>query len=363
MRQPERSTFPTTFDPPALLLRPPPAATASLVLEPGYSSADFLWSQLRAHGRGCLAYTGLNSGLQHFATADGYVTYQSFRHRVLARKPINIVLGDPVAAPAALPRLIEDFLHNAPTTVFLQVSEACARVLDTMGLTVNRFGIETDITLPTFDLKGKLKSHLRHWINTARKHGIVVTEQELMSTDMAEVTALSSAWLKRKGGKELALLTRPFAYRAQPDVRFFAARRDGELLAMATFDPLYDNGHVFGYYQDIVRCKSGAPHGTSDLLTVTAIEQFRSEGLQLLATGLSPLSTLDAEPFRASGVITRLLRLMHDHANFVYAFKGLEFHKKRYRGVERPVFVASTNTGSCAVLRDLIAIILALKVF
>jgi len=322
-----------------------------------------LWSHLRMHGRGCLAYTGLNSGLKHFTTADGYIAYQPFRHPLLGRKLIYIVVGDPVAAPSKMPRLIEDFLQTAPTTIFLQVSEGCAEVLDGIGLTVNRFGVETDIDLQTFDLKGKSKAQLRHWINTARKHGIVITEEELMNTDEAEVTELSSAWLNRKGGKELALLTRPFDYRTQPDLRFFTARRDGELLAMATFDPLYDQNRIFGYYQDIVRCRTGAPHGTSDLLTVTAIERFRAEGRELLMTGLSPLGSLGEEPFSASPLIARMLRLMHDHANFVYSFKGLEFHKKRYRGIERPVFVASTSTGKLALLRDLAAIILALKLF
>jgi len=313
------------------------------------------------HGRGALAYSTLQPGLDQFVSSQGYISYYSFRDPILAPNPIYIVIGDPIAPLSSFPTIIGDFLKTASSALFLQVSEHCAGVLDRYGLAVNRSGLETDLDLRRFDLKGKLKANLRHWVNTARKKGIEAFEQDLLRMDRGEVNGLSREWLQRKGGKEMALLTRPLEWRAQPDVRFFWARGSGRLLAMTTFDPMYDGGRIYGYYRDIVRCRSDAPHGTSDLVTITAIEKFRREGINVLAMGCSPLASLGDEPFHAATLIRRLFRLMRDYGDFVYSFKGLEFHKKYYRGKESPVYFATTSRTTLLQLRDLIILAQALR--
>jgi len=324
---------------------------------------DVLGDSLRMYGRGCLSYTTRQRPFDHFVTPHGYLPYYRFANRLLSRGPIHIVVGDPISRPSQFRAIISEFLKLAKPVIFLQAGEAFAGVLDELGLTVNRFGIETELELPKFDLKGKHKAHLRHWINTAAKAGVEPFECDLESMSEAEVQRLSSEWLKRKGGKEMALLTRPFEYRRQRDVRFFWARRDGELLAMVTFDPIYVDGSIHGYYQDLVRCKEGAPNGTPDLVASKAIETFKLEGHRVLAIGVSPLSSLAEEPFHCSKLIRRIFEFLYAHGNFVYSFKGLEFHKKHYRGNERSVYVASSSRNTALLLRDLIAILLTLQVF
>ena len=81
---------------------------------------------------------------------------------------------------------------------------------------------------------------------------------------------------------------------------------------------------------------------------------------KVLGLGLSPLSSLANDRFHAVPLIKRLFSVMHRHANFIYSFEGLEFHKKRYSGTERPVYVASTNSNIILQLRDLIAVIMSL---
>ena len=337
-------------------LRVESTGLSPVLVAPGDASRELLWSHLRMYGSGCLAYSTLQTGREHFVSSEGYVSYYRFRHPVLARKSIYMVAGDPVAPPSCFANIIRDFLRAAPYALFVQASEDCARVLDSQGLTVNQFGVETELDLQHFDLNGKLKANLRHWVNTARKLGVEVFEQDLLSMDAREVSEISEKYLQRKGGKELALLSRPFEYREQPDVRFFWARRNRELLGFITFDPLYKSGRVYGYYRDIGRCKLSAPHGTLDLLTTTAIEQFRSEGKDILALGLSPLSSLTDEPFHSAPLLRWLFEFWHDHGEFNYPFKGLEFHKKYYRGQERPVFIASTSRSNLLLLRDQVAL-------
>jgi phosphatidylglycerol lysyltransferase len=299
-----------------------------------------------------MAYASLQSDFRYFVTSEGYIAYHCYRHPLLARRPVYIVVGDPVAPVSSFARLIRDFLGTAPHALFIHTSEDCAGVLDSQGLTVNQHGVETDLHLPHYDLRGKLKANLRHWVNTARKAGVEVIEQDLLSVDVKEVSEVSEEFLRRKGGRELALLTRPFEYREQPDVRFFWARRNGELLGFATFDPLYKNGRVYGYYRDITRCKHSAPNGTPDLITTTAIEQFKREGREVLKLGFSPLCLLADEPFHASRLLRWLFEYGYKYGELSYGFKGLAFHKKYYRGTERPVFVASTTRNNLLLIRD-----------
>ena len=341
------------------------ATEARAIISPAQAAddRDIPSKYLKMYGRGCLSYTTQQRPFDHFVTSQGYLPYYRLTNKLLSHRPIHIVVGDPISPPAQFRQIISDFLKFAKPVIFLQAGEAFAGVLDELGLTVNRFGVETELDLPGFDLKGKYKAHLRHWINTAAKAGAEAFECDLQSMRESEVRELSSEWLKRKGGKEMALLTRPFEYRQQPGVRFFWARRDGELLAMVTFDPIYVDGTIHGYYQDLVRCKQGAPNGTPDLVASKAIETFKDEGHRVLALGVSPLSSLTAEPFHSSKLMRRIFESLYEHGNFVYSFKGLEFHKRHYRGIERAVYVASTSRNALLLLRDLITILFALQVF
>src|SRR5262249_51173028 len=153
----------------------------------------------------------------------------------------------------------------------VQIGQHAARVYHAQGKTVNQMGIETAVDLPTFTLRGGDKSQVRHWYNSAKKYGVQVEELDGAPDVATNVTRVSDRWLQHKGAHELAFLTRPMVAGPELDVRRFAATREGQWLGITYFTPLYHGGHIRGYYQDIVRIVPGAPHGTSDLLLVEAI--------------------------------------------------------------------------------------------
>jgi lysylphosphatidylglycerol synthetase-like protein (DUF2156 family) len=336
---------------------------AEFVEPAGLSKWDQLSPHLRQHGRGCMAYSTLQPGLDYFVSEHGYIAYCNFRHPWLARSGVYIVIGDPIVDTADFRLVLGEFLEQAPETIFLQIGEDCARALNERGFTVNRFGTETEIDMENFDLKGKYKAQLRHWINKAIKENVRISEHPIDAVSLDETHQLSRAWLERKGGHELVLLTRPLEYTREQDVRYFWAHRPGELIGMVIFDPMYDNGRIYGYYQNFVRLKKNTPHGTADLVTFKAMEKFKAEGATLLSLGLSPLSFPANEPFNANRVIHWLLKATRRYGNSIYPFKGNEFHKHRYRGIARDSFVASSHRSGFAQLGDLLIVIKALRVF
>jgi lysylphosphatidylglycerol synthetase-like protein (DUF2156 family) len=123
-------------------------------------------------------------------------------------------------------------------------------------------------------------------------------------------------------------------------IRLFVAYQHGSLIGLVEFDPIFEEGNVRGYYADIVQFTSNAPNGTSDLIITTAFSKFRSEGVRRLSLGLAPLAKLMASPSEPP-LLRRFLSFLYGHANWLYNFQGVYFHKAKYFGEEIPVFCAT----------------------
>jgi phosphatidylglycerol lysyltransferase len=319
---------------------------------------ELLSPYLLQHGRGCLAYSTLQDGLDYFIVeGKGYIAYHLFRHRLLAPKGIRIVVSDPIAPAAEFHNLTAAFTGEPVPAFFAQVSEECASVLADCGYKVNALGIETEIELGNFSLAGKRRAQLRQWINKARREGVEVFEASITDMTRMDVELISNDWLRRKGGHELLLLTRPLVLDHEPHVRYFWARRQGRLIGFVIFDPLFHAGAHVGYYHNFVRVLNNAPHGTSDLVTIFAIEKFRAENVQLLTFGMSPLVSLESGRFECNRWTLGFLKLVRKYGEFLYPFAGNESHKRKYDGNHKPVYICGTNgTGVSEVLAGMKAL-------
>lgn len=301
---------------------------------------------LRQHGRGCMAYSTLQPGLQYFVHERlGYLAYLALRHPLLAPGGLHVVLGDPIAAVADYEALLEAYLHRpgAAATVFLEISEDFAALLSRRGFPVNQMGVEWEIDLAGFDseLRGPAYGHLRRWRNKARKEGVEVVEGRISQLDRDELMALNRDWLARKGGHEFIGLNRPLTLTDEDDVRYFWAMREGRLLSLAIFDPMYRGGEVIGYLHNLSRIVGDAPHGTNDLIVLEALRRFQAEGRELLSLGLSPFAQLDDGRYPHKPYLSSLFRFMFRHCPFIYPFEGNFFHKDKYRGRQIKVYLAS----------------------
>ena len=111
----------------------------------------------------------------------------------------------------------------------------------------------------------------------------------------------------------------------------------------AFYDPMYRDGKVFGYSANIVRCDEQRFGRLATALHMEAMEKFKSEGKESLNLLLAPFGKLDCGNFNDDWGAKLFFKLSARFGNSIYNFKGLSFHKSKYRGVERPLYFASNS--------------------
>ena len=295
-----------------------------------------------------MAYTSLESSMEHFELEGvGYIAYMTFKHWLWARKERKIVLANPVCAVADYQKILTAFIQKYPRVTFVEASKELGLALEAMGYRVNQFGIETELPVMDFELKGKPRAKLRQWRNKCQREGVEVREEAIADcSNLPEVKALSDAWVQSKGGKEYQFLTRPLRYQNEQDVRYFWAYKNDVLVGLAVFDPIYENGEVVAYYHNMDRLNDDAPHGTSAYIILSAIEAFKAEGKRYVSLGMSPI-------YLQRGMVNEL-KSYHkftrqafwyafEKLNFLYPFKGNASHKNKFSGIKKPVYFASTT--------------------
>ena len=303
---------------------------------------DQLLPYFKQYGDSCMAYSGLQEGLEYFFVEGiGYISYLPYKHLLFAPKGRAIVLANPICAKENYRSLLQQFINAKPSAQFIQISREIAVILDQLGYTVNQFGIETNMAIQRYDLKGKTKSSLRQWRNKCHREKVEIKELDLSQcNDIAEIKSLSKSWLKSKGNKSLYFLNRPFLYQHETDTRCFVARQHGKLIGITVFDPLYRAGKVIGYYHNIDRIAENAPHGVSPFLVLEAMDVFRQEKVETLSLGMSPLYQLGAE-FNYNKISRKVLRFSYKNMNFLYPLQGNANHKRKFAGEQQRVYFCS----------------------
>ncbi len=315
---------------------------------------------LEKYGSHCMAYTSLEPTMKYFVMEGvGYIAYIDFKHWLWSRKERKIVLADPVCDPENFRIILDSFIHKFHDVVFVQASRAFALVLDEAGYQTNIFGIETEIALPDFTLAGKQRAKLRQWQNKCKREGVVVIEKNIDEIeDQQAINQISESWLKNKGGSEYSFLVRPLRPTAEKDVRYFWAYQNDKLIAFATFDPIYRDGNIVGYYHNIDRFINNAPHGTSATIVLSALEVFKAEGVGALNLGMSPLFLQRglSQELNYNKFTRKAFWYAFEKLNYIYPFQGNASHKKKFNGKANPVYISGTNgTG----LREVFAMVKA----
>ncbi len=287
---------------------------------------------LKKYGNFTLAYTIISDkgrGLHHFKTEEGLIGYG-------VHKNLRLMLGDPLCSQENIKSLVEDFLddskRNEKKVVGVQSGSNTANVFSEYGFDATHMGVETILNVQDFDLKGKKKTKLRRWINTAKNAGIHVVEDTFNNCDCLEDTMkISEDWFNSKINKnELALMTRKEKFEDEEDTRKFFAYNNESLVGYIVFDPIYENEEIAGYYADICRTNPRSPNGTIDLIIDEARKSFQKEDIKKLSLGISPLAETNNEHKLNNSLMHFILRSNYYFGNKMYSFKGLEFHKKAY---------------------------------
>ena len=301
---------------------------------------DVLHRLLKAHGSHSLAYATLQPGMGYWG--DPNMGYVAFR-RSVGR---HVFLGDPVCAPEALSAFLAAVVGAFPGCLFMQINEATASALRNLGHYVTPVGVENDIDTATFSLSGKKKADLRHYKNRAQAGGVSVAEAQDSVALRTVLRPICDAWLPLKSwiGHELEFLARPFVDEPEWGTRIFTGQIGERYIAFIVVDPIYHGGIIAGYTVSILRHLPDAPEGSVDAIILEVIRQCASEGISRVSLGVSPFYEIESLA-RTWGYgalpVYGLYLALRRWGNPIYHFKGLSFHKSRYRAQETPVFTAA----------------------
>ena len=303
---------------------------------------------LRRHGREALSYATLQEGMEYFVSPMGYLAFTSVQHPVFAPKGRKIVLSDPLCSAEDLPRLVQHFLEFAPRAVFAVVSERCTALLREMGFKANCLGYEPEIPIQAYNTQGNWKELdlIKRGRNEAKREGIVIREEAIEKVSRTQLAEVSARWIEHKkvNDREIWIYARRPVFSFEEDVRKFVAYdREGRVAGFVFYDPMYRDGKVYGYSANISRCDEQRFGRLATAVHMVAVEQFRAEGKEALNLCLAPFVKLEDGKFNDDWATSLFFRASERFGNAIYNFKGLSFHKAKYRGVEKSLYFASNS--------------------
>ncbi len=310
---------------------------------------QLLAPHLRRHGKEALAYATLQEGMEYYIDETGYIAFTSVSHPVFARKVKRIVLSDPVCAPENYQKIVRNFLAENPRAAFAVISEQFAAALRPMGFKVNCIGFEPEIPVQAYNTKGNWKELdlIKRGRNEAKREGIVIREEDhIERVDRQQLDAITAKWIgaKKVNDREIWIYARRPVFEPEEDVRKFVAYdKDGRVAGFVFYDPMYRDGQVVGYSANISRCDEQRFGRLATAINMEAVEKFKPEGKESLNLLLAPFVKLDAGKFNDDWATKLFFQASERFGNSIYNFKGLAFHKSKYRCPEKSLYYASNS--------------------
>jgi lysylphosphatidylglycerol synthetase-like protein (DUF2156 family) len=172
---------------------------------------------------------------------------------------------------------------------------------------------------------------MRGGLNQAQRAGVTVTVVDTVTDELRQETVkLCQRWLRtRRAVTSFGWLLALDPFRHAAHKRFFTARDEtGSLIGLLAASAIPAR-HGW-YLEDVLRVPD-APQGTADLLVVSALRQFQTEGAQLATLGTSPLAT-DGDDYFAGEhkQIERALKMTAARLGSFYNFAGLRRFKAKF---------------------------------
>ncbi len=304
---------------------------------------------LRQHGGEALSYATIQEGMEYFILeGTGYIAFTTITHPVFARKPKRIVLSDPVCPRGELRELVAAFLADNPSAAFVVISEYCADILRELGFKVNCIGLEPELPIQTYNTMGNWKEldMIKRARNEAKREGVVIREERMEEVPAEKLEAVSSKWMGNKilNDREIWIYARRPVWKSEPDVRkFIAYDKDGEIVGFVFYDPVYRAGQVVGYSANTSRCDESKYGRLATAVHMEAVDVFRGEGKESLNLCLAPFVRLNLGKYNDDRITRMFFELSEKYGNQIYNFKGLAFHKSKYRVKEKPLYFASKS--------------------
>ena len=270
-----------------------------------------------------------------------------------------ISLFDPVGRPSEWPELIWRFIelatdHGGRATFYQVRGESLPLYLDA-GLRAFKLGEYAYVQLQEFTTKGSKRAHLRQAINRGERDGLefFIAQPAEIPGLMPELRVVSDAWLEDQEAREKGFSLGTFHPAYVSRQPFALVRQQGQLVAFANLlcTQIKNEASV-----DLMRQLPLAPPGTMDFLFTKLMLHFQAEGFQRFGLGMAPMSGMASHELAPRW--HRFGRLLFDHGETFYNFRGLRGFKDKFDPVWEPRYlVAGGGLTPLLTLADVAALI------
>lgn len=270
-----------------------------------------------------------------------------------------ISLFDPVGRASEWQELIWRFIelatdHGGRATFYQVRGETLPLYLDA-GLRAFKLGEYAYVQLQQFTTKGSKRSHLRQAINRGERDGLEfsLVAPEAVSDLLPDLRAVSDAWLDGQDAREKGFSLGNFdpAYIARQPLA--VVRQQGQLVAFANLLCTQVKAEAS---VDLMRQLPLAPPGTMDFLFTKLLLYFQAEGYQRFGLGMAPMSGMASHELAPRW--HRFGRLLFDHGESFYNFRGLRGFKDKFDPMWEPRYlVAGGGLAPLLTLADVAALI------
>lgn len=262
-----------------------------------------------------------------------------------------IAMGDPVgereAGEALLWRFKEKAHAMAARPVIYHASPRWLIAYLDLGLSLLKLGEEARVPLADFNLEGSARRKLRQGHAKAVREGLSFEIVPAPQSDrlLAELGAISDAWLLAHGGREKGFSLGRFDTATLRREPMALARCEGKVVAFAN---IWTGGSEASV--DLMRHLPEAPHGVMDFLFVELMLWAGGEGFEWFNLGMAPLSGLADHPL--APVWAKIGLEVARRGGRYYGFEGLRAFKAKFDPVWTPRYIAAPPTALAAALLD-----------
>jgi phosphatidylglycerol lysyltransferase len=262
-----------------------------------------------------------------------------------------VALGDPAAADeASFKAAVTEFLDfcdaNGWSPAFHQVPPEHLDAYRAAGLSALKIGEDAIVELASFRLQGGAMKSLRGAVNRFEREGntIEMLDPPLPDSVLIELRAVSDEWLSLEGRRERGFTLGQWDDDYIRQCRVIVARdARGAIQAFANIIP---DGVPGEATVDLMRHRRTAPRGVMDVLFVRLMEHLRDEGFSAFSLGMAPLAAVGTSP--DAPVKERVLRLLFEHANRWFSYRGLYAYKAKFQPRWEPRYLVYGSEMSLA---------------
>ncbi|PYQ13516.1 MAG: hypothetical protein DMF80_14670 [Acidobacteria bacterium] len=275
----------------------------------------------------------LNAGMEYFTdrSAAGLIAYRRAGRYLFQ---FGGVFGPPEAKPALLRAFLESARARGERVCAVQLRDSEVDMYHRHGFRMNQLGLSYTVSLAEFNTRGTRFMKLRNKIKRAKGLGIEVRElgRDLPITAKVrqDLDAITQAWVRAKGRhkKVLEFLVGEIDAVEREGTRCFVALREEKVIAFITYVPSY--GRLAGLMHDLSRRLPDCPPGVMELINLTAIERFQSEGVRYLNFGLTPFVGVSDVLGSHSRVVAWVVRLLERHGEAIYPAMSQVAYKQKW---------------------------------